>query len=315
MSLPDTPGDEVVITDDFDEGIACFKIVTEGATYFYDKAGAGFTRPLDRDGIDWINFRPEGTPGVAHGQWGWFQGIPQMVQGVFGHPGYTGASSTTADAKGVPLSAVTVGSGKDDWEVSWKFYPSCARMTVVQAPARYSLGYEGTPGGELSGDDLCGRSDGRVSSCSIAWQEDVVNTSGVATDTEWVYFADARLERSLVLLHDDDDVTDCYRPMDGMTVFGFGRADRPRATSFLRHVVDGVAGRLGLIKRSVALLERVPASLIIGFVEARDFEEVKAGIGAIYRIATGPGARSAGQEIARSGVGSPPSGPEKGLTL
>ena len=55
----------VVITDDLDEGIACFRIATDSATYFYDKAGAGFTSILDRDGIDWINFHPAGTPGVA----------------------------------------------------------------------------------------------------------------------------------------------------------------------------------------------------------------------------------------------------------
>jgi hypothetical protein len=53
-------------------------------------------------------------------------------------------------------------------------------LTVLSAPARYWLLYEGTPGGELGGVDLCGRSDGRLSSCSIAWQEDIVNNSGVA---------------------------------------------------------------------------------------------------------------------------------------
>ena len=70
MSLPHPAAGAVVITDDIDEGLACFKIVTESATYFYDKAGAGFTSILDRDGIDWINFHPEGAPGVPDGQSG-----------------------------------------------------------------------------------------------------------------------------------------------------------------------------------------------------------------------------------------------------
>jgi hypothetical protein len=291
MPLPHPAAGAVVVTDEVDEGIACFKIVTESATYFYDKAGAGFTSILDRDGIDWINFRPEGTPGVPDGQSGWFRGIPNMARGVFGHPGYTGALSTTADPTALPMPVVTVRSSKDGWQVAWEFRPSHARMTVLSAPARYWLLYEGTPGGELGDDDLCGRSDGRVASCRVAWQGDVVNSSGVAPSMEWVYFADGTLERSLVLLHDDDDVTDSYRRMDGMTVFGFGRADRPRLgqPSLLRRVAERVGGRLGLIRRSSGLLSRVPASLIIGFVEARDFESVKAGIAGIYRAATEPG--------------------------
>jgi hypothetical protein len=108
---------------------------------------------------------------------------------------------------------------------------------------------------------------------------------------EWVYFADGTLQRSLVLLHDDDDITDCYRRMDGMTVFGFGRAGRSQVgqPSSLWRVVGRVGGRLGLTRPSSALLDTVPASLIIGFVEARDFEGVKAGIDDIYRAATDPG--------------------------
>ena len=289
----------VVITDDLDEGIACFKIVTESATYFYDKAGAGFTSIVDRDGIDWINFHPEGTPGVPSGQWGWFRGIPNMARGIFGHPGYTGATSTTADPKGVPLPTATVRSSKDGWQVTWEFSPSHAKMTVLSAPARYWLLYEGTPGGELGDDDLCGRSDGRVASCSIAWQEDIVNSSGVAPGMEWVYFADGTRERSLVLLHDDDDVTDCYRPMDGMTMFGFGRAhrSRPGQRSLLWRVIERVRGRIGLARASSGLLDRVPASLIIGFVEAREFEGVKAGIEDIYRAATHPGQAGAAPDV------------------
>ena len=295
MPLVHPAAGAVVITDDVDEGIACFKVVTESATYFYDKAGAGFTSILDRDGIDWINFHPEGTPGVPDGQWGWYRGIPNMARGVFGHPGYTGATSTTADPKGVPLPLATVRSSKDGWQVTWEFCPCYAKMTVLSAPARYWLLYEGTPGGEVGDDDLCGRSDGRVASCSIAWQEDIVNNSGVATGMEWVYFADGTLERSLVLLHDDDDVTDCYRRMDGMTVFGFGRAHRSRAghRSFLWRVMERVRGRPGLARARSGLLDRVPASLIIGLVEARDFEGVKAGIANIYRAATDPGYQAA----------------------
>jgi hypothetical protein len=306
MSLLHPAAGAVVITDDIDEGLACFKIATESATYFYDKAGAGFKSILDRGGIDWVNFHPEGAPGVPDGQSGRFRGIPNMARGVFGHPGYSGARSTTPDPKGAPLPAATVRSSKDGWLVTWEFCPSFARLTVLGAPGRYWLLYEGTPGGELGEDDLCGRSDGRVASCGVAWQEDVV---GVAPGMEWVYFADGTLERSLVLLHDDDDVTDSYRRMDGMTVFGFGRAGRsqPGQRSLLRRVVERVGRRLGPTGPDSGLLERVPARLIIGFVEARDFERVKAGIADIYRAATDPERCGAEDEVAGGGH---PSGAE-----
>jgi hypothetical protein len=297
MPLLHPPPDAVVITDDLDEGIACFKIATDSATYFYDKAGAGFTSILDRDGIDWIDFHPEGAPGVAGGQWGWYRGLPNMARGVFGHPGYAGARTTTTDEIGVPLPSATVRSSKGGWQVRWEFYPSCAKMTVLGAPTPYWLLYEGTPGGALGPDDLCGRSDGRVASCAIAWEEDVVNTSGVAPGMEWVYFADGTLERSLVLLHDDDDVTDSYRPKDGMTVFGFGRAHRspPRQRSLLRRIVERVGGGAKPARGRSGLLHKLPATLIIGLVEAREFEAVKARIDAICRAALDPGNRAAAE--------------------
>ena len=98
---------DVIITEDTDEGIDCFKVVTDSATYYFDKAGAGFTSLVDTEGNDWIDFHPEGTAGVPNGQSGWYRGIPNMGLSVFGHPGYTGATSTTADPLGVSLSKAT----------------------------------------------------------------------------------------------------------------------------------------------------------------------------------------------------------------
>jgi hypothetical protein len=79
--------------------------------------------------------------------------------------------------------------------------------------------------------------------------------------------------------------------MDGMTVFGFGRAG-PLPTGrrlSLSRIAQRVRGRLGLTTPTSALLSRVPARLIIGFVEARDFEGVKTGIDHICRGAVDPG--------------------------
>src|SRR4051794_28822902 len=47
---------EVTIHGDMD----CFKVETPSATYLYGRRGAGFASILDKDGKDWISYRPEG---------------------------------------------------------------------------------------------------------------------------------------------------------------------------------------------------------------------------------------------------------------
>ena len=56
---------DVVISDAVDEGINCFKIETDTATYYYDKAGAGFTSILDRDGIVHVEASEATTEGLV----------------------------------------------------------------------------------------------------------------------------------------------------------------------------------------------------------------------------------------------------------
>jgi hypothetical protein len=237
----------VTITDATDEGIECFKIATDTATYFYDKPGAGFVSILDRDGNDWIGFRKGG------GASGHYRGIPNMGLNKFGHPGYKGATSTKVNAN-------TIRSTKGEWSTTWEFFPTHAKMTVNGVGENYWFLYEGTPGGEVGADDVCWRSDGSKGSCSERWRGDVRNTSGAAPGTEWVYFADGKLDRSLFMIHNDDEVVDQYYLMRPMTVFGFGRGGGTK-----RH------------------MRETPAVLIIGLVESRDFNAVKAHIDRVYR--------------------------------
>lgn len=247
----------VTISESKDEGVDCFKIVTPSATYFYDKAGAGFTSIVDKDGNDWIGWRPGGK------QDGEYRGIPNMGLNQFGHPGYAGATTTTADKLGVELPKVTLRSSKQEWSVTWEFFPNYARLTVHSVGENYWFLYEGTPGGKLDVADFIWRCDGTKTDIREKWHGDLVNKSGAANGSEWVAFADSKADRSLFLMHQDDEVQDSYYRMGSMTVFGFGR-------------------KPGSIER---LLSRTPTVLVIGLAETREFGALKAHVDRVWEAA------------------------------
>jgi len=270
----DSPGgasmNAVRITEETDEGIDCYKIETGSATYYYDKAGGGFTSLLDKDGVDWITFHPQTGTGSA----GEYRGIPNTDQF---HPGLSGAITVTADPLGTSLPKVTLTSQKDGWTAQWEFFPSYAKMTLTNVPAggTYWFLYEGTPGGAVDGTDRLYLSNGRDYSCNSdhPWNagsaapddfEDISNTSGTATGMEWAFFAASEVSRSLFLAHTDDVIEDDYWQMnDEMSVFGFGRNDS-----------------------SAPLMSRTNEMLIIGFVDSRNVNTVKSAIDTATRAPT-----------------------------
>jgi len=250
-----TISDGVIDEQDQDgQDIVCFRIVTTSATYYYDKQGGGFTSLIDRDGVDWINYSRGG------GEQGEYRGIPNT--GEF-HPGYTGGSSWTDDPLDTELDKVTVHSARAGFGATWEFFETHARMTLHTVNGEYWLLYEGTPGGQVGPDDVWWRSDGTSSTC---WDDpdwtatDITNTSGAAEGSEWVFFSDGTLERSLFLIHNDDTNVDDYWQMggtEGMTVFGFGRNGWMNMTE-------------------------PDAVLVIGFVESRDYDVVKNAVDSAY---------------------------------
>lgn len=249
---------QVTISEATDEGLDCFVVTTSSATYYYDKAGAGFTSLVDRDGNDWLDFHPQGTPDVPNGQSGWYRGIPNMGLNVFGHPGYSGAVSTALSALDTSLPSVTIQSVKDGWSVTWEFFPSYAQLTIASTGENYWLLYEGVVGGLIDAGDTCWRASGESTALDAAWEGDIVNTSPYAPELEWVFFADGTLNRSLFLAHSDDQEIDRYYLMSPMTVFGFGRHS------------DNLD----------RLLSETNTVLLIGLVDSRDFAEVGAAIAA-----------------------------------
>ena len=61
----------------------CFRVETPRATYVYGKRGAGFASIIDKDGRDWVSYRPGGE---ARGE---YRGLPKCGQPTkFFHCGY-----------------------------------------------------------------------------------------------------------------------------------------------------------------------------------------------------------------------------------
>ena len=70
---------EVTVHGDMD----CFRVETPTATYVYGKRGAGFVSVFDKDGRDWVSYRPGDR---ARGE---YRGLPKCGQPTkFFHCGY-----------------------------------------------------------------------------------------------------------------------------------------------------------------------------------------------------------------------------------
>lgn len=80
---------------------------------------------------------------------------------------------------------------------------------------------------------------------------------------EWCYFGDIETKRAFFLVHHEDDlIPDYYRPMDGMTVFGYGRTGKATEN-----------------------LTSVPQNFTIGFCEDTTYQAVSGKIRKIVKQA------------------------------
>lgn len=229
------------------QGQESYQLSTPAATYFYHMLGAGFASLLDREGNDWLSYRPYG------GSDGKYRGIPNLAhpENHF-HPGGAGCRSRVVDSG--PLK-ITIASESDDskWACRWEVYATHARLTVLKVDHPYWFLYEGTPGGALDeAADYCVTSDSTRRPLSQPWQ-------AALPHPEWIYFGASNADRVLYLAHhESDQYIDSYWPMEGnMTVFGFGR--------------DGLT----------KFMTETPARFTIGFAESSDFYAVREIIGAV----------------------------------
>lgn len=227
----------LTITEALHEGRAQFRIETRAATYYYDRAGGGFARLLDRDGVDWISFKKDPLNGRAAAGAG-YRGIPNLVFGQdnpdagAGHPGHDKCETTLIAADAIRTVSL---SGR--WAWTWRFTEEHAVLTIEQAdPERpYWFLYEGTVGGRWSPrTSYFGTNRGGPR------RETPFGRSKLYDSWRWVYFGEQAASR--VLLAGQVDIDDASETLwymgnstaeldapDGMVVFGFGRGEHGAA--------------------------------------------------------------------------------------
>ena len=163
------------------------------ATYVYGKKGAGFASIVDRDGNDWISYRPGGRGA------GEFRGLPKFGQPEklfhcgYGFGSYAGPKGFTSRITRRGPLRVRVESETEDRlsSCSWDFFPFFATVTLrkIKLPTYWFL-YEGTPGGKLDPDgDFVVRPGNRRTLASEPWSDNV----------PWVYVGAKEVDRAFFL--------------------------------------------------------------------------------------------------------------------
>ena len=230
----------VEIIDTTFAGVPHFLVTTERATYWYDKAGGGFSRIVDRDGNDWVAFERlpwDQYPASAASA---FRGLPNLVFGSgesgAGHPGFERCISVRTGKR--RITSVTTSPDVQTpgrWRWTWTFDETHATLAVekVDPDHPYWFLYEGPPAGRFAPEaQYWGTSEGGPRRTT----PDYYNGTTAFGTWQWAYFGDEDVRRVFfVAQHAPDEKTDLFGYLgnteagtgapDGMLVFGFGRAD------------------------------------------------------------------------------------------
>lgn len=204
---------------------------TASATYYYDKAGGGFSRIIDREGNDWVSFKREPWGEYPPSAASAFRGLPNLVfQGEdngAGHPGHQACKSWRIGNQIITESV----SGK--WKWSWTFEEDHARLDILRTDPdrKYWFLYEGTPGGSYQPDaSYFGTNLGGPSK----EQYDFYKGDLLKDQFQWMYAGVEGLDRVFYMLQVQSDKEEDILSFlgnteagisskDGMTVWGFGR--------------------------------------------------------------------------------------------
>ena len=225
---------EVHILEGQYEGIEHFIINTPSAIYYYDKAGGGLSRMLDKEGNDWIAFKRNPWNEYPAAAASAFRGIPNFVFGSedsgAGHPGH---DQCISELIGENTIRTITKSGK--WEWDWTFFKDHAKVVVRKTDTAhpYWFLYEGTPGGKFDPSrQFFGTNTGGPRSDQL----DYYKGDKTFEQWQWAYFGHESASQILFIAQETaDELSDTFsylgnseegiRSKDGMIVFGFGRSD------------------------------------------------------------------------------------------
>lgn len=229
-SKPNQEG--VSISEGSYEGRPHFIVMTMSAIYYYDRAGGGLSRMIDRSGKDWIDFRREPWGEYPASAASAYRGIPNFVHGSddsgAGHPGHDRCTSEVLND-----STIYTRSKSGLWKWQWTFSDKYARVEMLKTDPEhpYWFLYEGVPGGRFNPkDQYFGTSSGGPRFNQL----DFYKGSQVFESWDWAYFGKKDISRVLfVVQQSSDDLMDTFGYLgntksgiesnDGMVVFGFGR--------------------------------------------------------------------------------------------
>jgi hypothetical protein len=222
----------VSVTEADYEGRAQFRVQLPDSVWFYDRAGGGFARLLDREGKDWISFSKSPLKQMPLSAGAGFRGLPNLgfapPEDGAGHPGFDRCRSVVTASNTV---LTRTESGQLAWH--WSFDEGLARFRMEQCPptVKWWFLYEGTVGGTWSpathywGTDKGGPSREQPTIRNMRFDQ-----------WQWAYFGDDSSRRVLFLAQlVPDNLLDTYWYMgtaaggqmqgatNGMVVFGFGR--------------------------------------------------------------------------------------------
>ena len=219
------------------QGAPHFLVKSQKVNYYYDRQGGGFSRIIDEAGNDWVSFKKEPWGEYPASAASAFRGLPNLVwQGAddgAGHPGHEQCKSWVEGNKIVTESV----SGK--WKWSWTFGPDHAQLDVLKTDSErgYWFLYEGTPGGKYQpqhsyfGTNLSGPHKDQY----VYYQNKLLKHQ-----MQWAYCGTEATDRVFFMLQletdDKDDIISMLgdsakglESADGVTVWGFGRNEKPEA--------------------------------------------------------------------------------------
>jgi len=223
----------VIIEEVEYKGKPHFKIQTENANWYLEKQSGGFSSIMDKDSVDWVQYRKSDSISVPESAASDFRGLPNLVHGGeqsgIGHPGFEKCTSKLQGS-----STILTESNDGRYAFTWTFNGDYAEFNLLKADSsrEYWFLYEGTIGGHFSpSDHICITNEG------LQEEKPAISIGNyIRGNFEWIAFGD-RGSSNLFYIHHltPDEHEDVIMYMgatrglhndspDGMVVTGFGRS-------------------------------------------------------------------------------------------